>query len=54
MRKRHAKKRHGGVNWLFIVCLLVVIGGSGYLIKTFFFTRDSQVSQESKVIIMRI
>ena len=36
MRKRHAKKRHGGVNWLFIVCLLVVIGGSGYLIKTFF------------------
>ena len=51
MRKRHAKKRHGGVNWLFIVCLLVVIGGSGYLIKTFFFTRDSQVSQESKVVL---
>ena len=51
MRKRHAKKRHGGVNWLFIVCLLVVIGGSGYLIKTFFFTRDSQVSQDSKVVL---
>lgn len=51
MRKRHAKKRHGGVNWLFIVCLLVVIGGSGYLIKTFVFTRDSQVSQESKVVL---
>ena len=50
MRKRHAKKRHGG-ELAFIVCLLVVIGGSGYLIKTFFFTRDSQVSQESKVVL---
>ena len=29
----------------------MVIGGSGYLIKTFFFTRDSQVSQESKVVL---
>ena len=35
----------------FLVCLLVVLGGSGYLIKTFFFTRDSQVSQESKAIL---
>ncbi|EIR3695431.1 beta-lactamase family protein [Enterococcus faecalis] len=48
---RHAKKRYEGINWLFIVCLLVVIGGSGYLIKTFFFTSDLRISQKPKVVL---
>ena len=51
MRKRHAKEKTWRSELAFIVCLLVVIGGSGYLIKTFFFIRDSQVSQESKVVL---
>ena len=36
MRKRHAKEKTWRSELAFIVCLLVVIGGSGYLIKRSF------------------